>query len=54
VLQISTSKYIPANPTKMKMSYYQDNVMINNADCPGFVVAEQIMPGKGGVILIKQ
>lgn len=54
VLQISTSKYIPVNPTQMKMSYYQDNVMINETDCPGFVVAEQIMPGKGGIILTKQ
>lgn len=54
VIQISTSKYISVNPSQMKISYYQDNVMINDADCPDFVVAEQVMPGKGGIILTKQ
>lgn len=41
-------------PTRMKLYYYQDNVMINDTDCSGFVLAEQIMPGKGGIILTKQ
>lgn len=41
-------------PTRMKLNYYQDNVIINDTDCPGLAVAVQVMPGKGGIILTKQ
>jgi hypothetical protein len=51
MIQISTSKFVPTNPTQMKMNYYQDNIMLTE-DCS--TVATQIMPGKEGIILTKQ
>lgn len=53
-IHISTSKYVPVNPTQMKLNFIPEHIMINETDCPGFTLAEQIMPGKGGIILTKQ
>ncbi len=53
-IHISTSKYIPINPTQMKLNFIPAHIMIDETDCPGFTLAEQIMPAKGGIILTKQ
>lgn len=53
-IHISTSKYISINPTQMKLNFIPDHIMINDTECPGFTLAEQIMPAKGGIILTKQ
>lgn len=50
MILISTPKANLINPTLMKLSYIQENILLGD-ECNS--VAQQIMPPKGGVMLTK-